>query len=226
MLLFAKIKWIVSFNYKYFLADSLFSKPYKNLDHVKIANLTEYEYVDNLKDYDSDLREYLIEIREEEKRLKLSTCLILIKNLLSKTPNKVIDAVQNSKLDKLKTFDKIYAEMLNNCVETINGNDCIKILDDNNLNNIDDLSSNKYLKFDAKRFLIIGPDPKLSEEEKNIMKLIQEISKGEDKYSKEVYKTNNPETDEDKSSINGRSNYIFQGMLIGLLIGIIYGLTK
>ena len=49
----------------------------------------------------------------------LAACIILIKNSLSKGNNDVIQTLKDTKHPKDKTFDKIYAMMLENCVENI-----------------------------------------------------------------------------------------------------------
>jgi hypothetical protein len=49
----------------------------------------------------------------------LAACTIMIKNSLSKGNNEVIQTLKDTKHPKDKTFDKIYAMMLENCVENL-----------------------------------------------------------------------------------------------------------
>lgn len=196
------------------------------MDHINVKNLTEYDYEEAINTYDNDLQDYLKEVELEERRVKISACLVLIRNLLNKTPNKISDTVANSKLDKLKTFDKIYAETLSYCINNIEEDVCDKILDEKNLYIIDDLSSNRYLKFDAKRFLIIGPEPFLTEEENVLMKEIQEISDKPDFETPPQSVTQEELASTDFSIYKGRGYYISIGLIIGFLVSTAYFMRK
>jgi len=57
----------------------------------------------------------------------LAACIILIKNSLSKGNNDVIQTLKDTKHPKDKTFDKIYAMMLENCVENIEERIALKV---------------------------------------------------------------------------------------------------
>ena len=70
------------------------------------------------------MKVYIDEIHFEVTRLKLSTCIVMFRNLLNRSPNKIIDTVEISKQDKLKTFDKIYAETLVHCIKNIKESEC------------------------------------------------------------------------------------------------------
>jgi hypothetical protein len=203
--------------FKFFKADSLFTKPYKEVEPVNIKNLTEYDYEDNISSYDEDLQQYIKEIELEERRHKIASCLLLIKNLLNSSPNKVSDTVKNSKLDKEKTFDKIYAEMLNFCVSTIDLEVSNKILDDNSIDMVDELSVNKYLKFEAKKFLIIGPEPKLTQEEENLIKELDQLSENPEIYNTPIV-SNEDFSISEFSFFKGRGFYVSLGSIIGFSV--------
>lgn len=151
----------------------------------------------------------------------------MIKNLLSSSSNKVVDTIKKSKLDKSLTFDKIYAEMMYNCVSIIEEDTCDKILEEKNSEIIDDLNSTRYLKFESKKFLIIGPQPKLSEEEEELMKEIEKISnEPEFAFSQSSSSGNQDYSAAEFSLFKGRGFYIGVGGVIGFTITLAYLLFK
>jgi hypothetical protein len=59
------------------------------------------------------------EIKTIKLRSKIAACISLVSNNLNEGNNNVKEAITNSKFDKGKSYDKILATMLNNCVEKI-----------------------------------------------------------------------------------------------------------
>lgn len=197
------------------LADNLFSKPFIPVDHVNVKNLTEYDFEDNINNYDEDLKNYLNEITSEEKKFRIVSCLVLFRNMINKTPNKVVDTVSSSKHDKKKSFIKIYAESMLNCVETITEDVCDKVLNEKNILIEDSSLANRYLKFDTARFQIIGPEPNLTPRETELFNEMEEYS------APETIKKTNIEEDFRISEISltkGRGFYLALGFSVGLII--------
>ena len=58
----------------------------------------------------------------------LASCVILIKNSLTKGNNDVMQTLKDTKHPKDKTFDKIYAMMLETCVENIDERTSLKVI--------------------------------------------------------------------------------------------------
>ncbi len=58
-------------------------------------------------------------MEKNENRTKLLSCLVIVRNSLAKGNQEVTSAMKETKLAKDKTFDKIYAMMLNNCFKKI-----------------------------------------------------------------------------------------------------------
>ena len=52
----------------------------------------------------------------------------LVSNNLNEGNNNVKEAINNSKFDKSKSYDKILATMLNNCVENIKDSDIDNVI--------------------------------------------------------------------------------------------------
>lgn len=187
---------------------------------VNIKNLTKYEFEES-NNFDPDLKAYFNEIEGEVFKFKLSACLVMANNLLSKTPNKVVDTITSSKLDKELTFKKIYAEMLNNCVNIIDEVKADKTLRDS-VAVVDDISYSKFLKFETARYQIIGPQPTLTEAEARVM---AEIQNSIDNPEYEVVK--NQSSDDDYTTAHfsishGRGYYILIGYLLGFLVIVWY----
>lgn len=125
--------------------------------------------------------------------------------------------MKNSKLDKEKTFDKIYAEMLYYCVSTIDVEVSNKILDENSIDMVDELSVNKYLKFEAKKFLIIGPEPKLTPEEETLMNEIIQMTETQEFYNSPIV-NNDDFTIAEFSFFKGRGFYVSIGIIFGFTV--------
>lgn len=57
----------------------------------------------------------------------VASCVILIKNSLTKGNKEVLQALKETKHPRDKTFDKIYAMMLVNCVDNIEERVALKV---------------------------------------------------------------------------------------------------
>ncbi len=188
------------------------SKDEVNLKYVDMKNLTEYDYSLSFEVFDDDLQESFNEIKEAERKYKLSGCLVLIRNLLEVKDNKVTQTLKRTKFDKGITFNKIYAEMLNNCVNSIEEGIVDKILNEKQIFVEDEPSNDKYLKFESSRFQIIGPIPYLTSEEEKIIEEVNQISKNPD------FKEDYSEVLTEFSFIKGRGKYILIGFLFGIIL--------
>lgn len=188
------------------------SKDEVNLRFVEMKNLTVYDYSLSFESFDDDLQENLDEIKEAERNFKLSGCLVLIRNLLEMKDNKVAQTLKRSKFDKGVTFNKIYAEMLNNCVNTIEEEIVDKILNEKQIFVDDEPANDKYLRFEASRFQIIGPIPYLTFDEEKIIEKVNEISKNPD------FKDENFDFQTEFSFMKGRGKYISAGFVAGVVL--------
>lgn len=187
---------------------------------MNIKNLTKYEFEEN-NNFDPDLKAYFNEIEGEVFKFKLSACLVMVNNLLTKTPNKVVDTINSSKHNKELTFKKIYAEMLNNCVTVMDEAKADKTLRES-ISVVDDISYSKYLKFETARYQIIGPEPTLTEAEN---KILAEINNSIENPEFEVVK--NQSADDDFTTAHfslthGRGYYMLIGFLLGFLFIVWY----
>lgn len=205
-----------SSNYK---SDQLFSGD-SNLKFVEVKNLTEYDYSLIVDKYEPDLQEYLDQVDESERKLKISACLMLFRSLLEKPNSKVIDTIKKSKFDASATFDKIYAESINNCVSIIDDKTSDKIVNEKQILYIDKSSENEYLKFEAQRYQIVGPVPKLTPEEEKLMKEIEDASINSDFPQNEYVEETN------FSLFKGRGYYISVGFIGGILGGLVFTSIK
>ena len=102
--------------------------------------------------------------------------------------------------------------MLNNCVNIIEVKACSRILNEKNILLIDDLLSNRYLRFDAKKFQIIGPKPVLSNEEKAVVEEVNNISLNADF----------PPIGDKNFSLNSEFS-LLKGRGFHIMVGIVFG---
>ena len=188
------------------------SKDEVNIKFVEMKNLTEYDYSLSFEVFDDDLQENFNDIKEAERKYKISGCLVLIRNLLEVKDNKVFQTLKKSKFDKEITFNKIYAEMLNNCVTSIEEGIVDKILNENQIFVDDEPSNDKFLRFESSRFQIIGPIPYLTSEEEKIIEEVNQISKNPD------FKEDYSDYVTEFSFIKGRGKYILIGFILGIIL--------
>lgn len=104
--------------------------------------------------------------------------------------------------------------MLYYCVSTIDVEVSNKILDENSIDMVDELSVNKYLKFEAKKFLIIGPEPKLTPEEETLMNEIVQMTETQEFYNSPIV-NNDDFTIDEFSFFKGRGFYVSIGIIFG-----------
>jgi AMMECR1 domain-containing protein len=101
--------------------------------------------------------------------------------------------MKETKLDKSMTFDKIYAMMMTNCFNKIKDEEIDtvkfelkKILTPTMINKFDDKYSN-LIDFNGNFVKIVGPAPKLNEEEASIMKIVEEAEKSSEENKENIF---------------------------------------
>merc|ERR1712151_1405915 len=155
---------------------------YEELKPIEFKNFTEYEY-----DEPEKVHPYFEEEFEMFKGIRtkyqISACLILIKNSLTKGNKEVMEALKNTKHPKDKTFDKIYAMMLSNCVENIEDRKALNILDPDNFQ-IWESKFSRLISFNEKIFKIIGPEVKYTPEEIKLLDIVNKAELNEDLEAK------------------------------------------
>ena len=106
---------------------------------------------------------------------KVTACVILIKNSLSKGNTEVSLTLKETKHPKDKTFDKVFSMMLENCVDNIEERTMNNVLDPENFV-VWEPKYQRLLSFNKKIFQIIGPDVKYSPKEKMLLDLIHDVN--------------------------------------------------
>lgn len=172
---------------------------------------------ENTVQSNNDFKNDLDEISRVKKRSKIVACLSIIRNSLADGNQEVKAAIDNSKFDRSKSFDKIVVTMLNNCENKISDSEMEKILMPENILTMTPISLN-LIKFD-KDLLTTGIT--FNEVELELLKEINEAS--------QLISNDSTVQDEEigfmgfKLSQLGNSQYIFVFFLIGLIFVIIFG---
>jgi len=172
---------------------------------------------ENTVQSNNDFKNDLDEISRVKKRSKIVACLSIIRNSLADGNQEVKAAIDNSKFDRSKSFDKIVVIMLNNCENKISDSEMEKILMPENILTMTPISLN-LIKFD-KDLLTTGIT--FNEVELELLKEINEAS--------QLISNDSTVQDEEigfmgfKLSQLGNSQYIFVFFLIGLIFVIIFG---
>lgn len=98
----------------------------------------------------------------------------IVRNSLVQGNNEVKDTIKSSKSDHSLTFDKIVAMMYETCLSKISDKQVSSLLHpDSLLVYKEELS--ELIEFNKNIFLILGPEPVLSEHQNEIMNLINDV---------------------------------------------------
>lgn len=180
------------------------------LKPLNIFNLTEIVY-DNVDEIvDKDLLEDKKFIEHTKWKTKLASCLLIMRSSLMKGNKEVSQALNDTKHDKAKTYDKIQAMMLERCVENITESIVDKVLHADRFALWED-SYSTLLTFNKNIFQIIGPELKYSSTERRILDEINLI-------------TNQKPVEEKLESLDllsiflGVYKYFLYGFLTGVLV--------
>ena len=102
--------------------------------------------------------------------------MLIMRTSLNKGNKNVTNALRDTKHDKVKTYDKIVANMMETCYSKIEKNIVEEILVSETSDYWrEDFES--YLTFSKNVFQIIGPEPKLTTNEKFIQEEIERVVK-------------------------------------------------
>jgi hypothetical protein len=85
----------------------------------------------NYKKYNVFIKDYE-EIKTIKLRSKITACMAIFSNNLNEGNNSVKEAISKSKFDKSKSYDKIFASMLTNCVDKIKDDEIDNVIVDKN----------------------------------------------------------------------------------------------
>ena len=184
------------------------------IKYVNIKNLTEFEYNFSVESLDDDLHKDHNQLKEADRKYKLSGCTFLFRNLLEVKNNSIDHTLKKTKFSKEVTFDKIYAESLHYCINNITDDVIDKILNESEIFSIDKSLYEKYLKFEASRFQIMGPIPYLTVEEKAVIEELENSSENPG-FSVDLIEN---DLNTHFSILKGRGLYIAIGLKIGLVL--------
>jgi hypothetical protein len=116
------------------------------------------------------LKKVLVGISDIKRKSKIVACMSLVRNSLAEENKDVKNALDNSKLDSSKSFDKIIFQMLDNCEKKITDSEVDYLLNPDNILTLVSVNErySELIKFDKNILKNID----LNNDESNIQNLI------------------------------------------------------
>jgi hypothetical protein len=149
------------------------------LNYLNITDLSSLDSLENFGLNDEDINKDQLLLAMTSRKIKQAACLVLIRNSLNNWDSKIKQALDETKLDKSQTFDKIIILMLEGCNEKISNDQTKRLLTLQNILTTDD-EFMSLLNFNGAIFSDPFYQLSFSEDEQALIKEFSEVKTSED----------------------------------------------